>query len=246
MTPDSDLPEAAQKYVSLKQLSQEGLTMPPIDQNLLEIIKNKNLEDLNAQDPDILEKLLEKLAKLSAVVYVLEREINGIRAPIHHHLGIDPLRHIDVSVTKEPAGAHELRLHAEDLNPKYGWHALERSGETMWRWAGASPRAAILLPPLVKGVYRVQAHIWPFHDFDISKDLEVSLFGRRYSFSHEATENSENIWCFEAEQDHEATARPEVLAFFIGKSASPKSIGTNQDKRELAFAFQSINLTKID
>ncbi len=244
MSDDNRLPKTIHKYVSLKDVRQKGLEMEQVDRSLLEICKNKFLEDISAQDPDFTEKLIDRVARLSATVYVLEREINGIKAPIHKHLRIDPLQQIDIADIQEPAPTQSISISAQDLNPKYGWHALESSQTTSWRWAGGSRRAAILLPPLAKGKYQVRAKIWPFHDFDLSSDLQVNIFGKDLEFTQIKGETEADIWSFNLKQEDISYSTPGVMAFFIHKHCSPSELGLNDDKRQLAFAFERLEITK--
>ena len=217
---------------------------------MLSLIKNKVQAELETGGPDQLKVLQERVASLSAALYILERQLNGVKSPLHQQLRIDPLRQSNIPPPQapqpqpQPQPKTNVTIDAIDLNPKYGWHQLELSDDRSWRWAGGFGRSALLLPVMDAGLYRFTAKTWAFDNFDIARDLQVNVFGSSHHFKRNPRD-PDNIWSFEARQSTPTPAQPSICAFFYEKSKSPSEIGPGDDTRQLAFALESLSITQL-
>lgn len=183
-----------------------------------------------------------RIASLTGLVYLLDRQLNAHHRPLHEVLRIDPLpmAHLPGEETAKPEPLAMLFASDRQFIGR-NWHPREQQGAVTLRWSGPGPVSTVLVPNLGGGRLRFTFQMWSPPWIDIRFHLSVRM-GR---VALELARGQEDgLW--EAVVDLPKTADEEydVLSFTLKMMESPASMGTGADTRKLGIAMSRIEIAR--
>jgi len=191
----------------------------------------------------VIEVQNRKIATLTGLVYLLDRQLNAHHRPLHEVLRIDPLPTAHLPAEEKAARPEPLVvLFASDRQfIGRNWHPREQQGAVTLRWSGPGPVSTVLVPNLRGGRLRFTFQMWSPPWIDIRFHLAIRMGRVALDL---ARGQEDGLW--EAVVDLPETADEEydVLSFALKMMESPSSMGTGADTRKLGIAMSRIEIAR--
>lgn len=182
----------------------------------------------------------DRISKLSALVWLLDRQMNANRVPLYRLLDIDPLHYAE-DMASEHAPDAVFRLTPLDKVVGANWHARNSHGGRSWIWSGPESVSTIVLPNLGGGRLELNIILTIAEWLDMQEDLDVRLGGRDLVLSP-----GEQPKTWTAQIDLAPTPEQEfmTLCFCVRRMSSAHEEGRSSDRRKIGVAFHGLELTK--
>ncbi|SFK25314.1 hypothetical protein SAMN02745775_101826 [Falsiroseomonas stagni DSM 19981] len=183
-----------------------------------------------------------RIASLTGLVYLLDRQLNAHHRPLHEVLRIDPLpmAHLPGEETAKPEPLAVLFASDRQFIGR-NWHPREQQGAVTLRWSGPGPVSTVLVPNLRGGRLRFTFQMWSPPWIDIRFHLSARMGRVALDL---ARGQEDGLWEAVVDLPKTADEEYEVLSFTLKMMESPASMGTGADTRKLGIAMSRIEIAR--
>ncbi|MAK60223.1 MAG: hypothetical protein CMK09_04530 [Ponticaulis sp.] len=192
---------------------------------------------------DSLHKRLElqdkKIADLSALVWLMDRQLNVNKAPLHRILAVDPL-HYSEKMEADPGDLSKFTLVASDKMIGANWHPIEAKADRKWRWSGPGNTSTLVIPNLKGGKLQFSMRLNTPPWIDLASEVEFTIGRRRFLLTPSSEKGLWNATVVLPETEENQYV---VLSIRVIDMKSPATV-PNFDKRQIGVAFHSLTITK--